>query len=465
MFLDLQLFPEDKIALIDDKKEPISFKKLIEKSEDFYSKIRKRTLVFILADNSIESFVAYYSCLSNGIVPLLLNYKIDADLLTKLITKYEPECLFFPKTRLEELSYDPLLEYEDFVLVKTGFNETPLNSQLALLLPTSGSTGSPKLVRHSLGNLEFSATTVGQVFSIGPDDVAIAFLPMYYTMGLSVINSHLKAGAKVVLTNRSLTDREFWNTMREEKVTSFTGVPYSFEILDKLRFSRMQLPDLKIITQGGGKLKEDLFEKFALLAEEKNVKFIPTYGQTEGSARMAFLSPEKVLEKKGSIGKAIPSGYLSVINDNGDELKESGVSVEGEMIYKGPNVTMGYAENIEDLLKGDENFGFLKTGDIVRRDEEGYFFIIGRKKRFLKIFGLRVSLDEIEGLVKSRFHVECVCSGSDDQLIIAVNDPENHQKVKEYVSSKTGLFHGVIQVVYQAEFKRNETGKIILNDF
>lgn len=463
MFLDLENHPKNNIAIVDDSKEAVSFAELIERSNRFFDFIKKRTLIFILADNSVESFVAYYSCLNNQVVPLLLNYRIDSGLLKILIETYHPEFLFLPKSRMDELEGVFVKDFKEFVLVKSKYPEVPSNHQLALLLPTSGSTGSPKLVRHTLRNLEFSSSSVSQFFSIHSDDAAIAFLPMYYTMGLSVINSHLKAGSKVVLTNLSLTDREFWNTMREEKIAVFTGVPYSYEILEKLRFSRMNLPDLKIITQGGGKLKEDLFDKFTVIAQEKGIKFIPTYGQTEGSARMSFLAHDKVLEKKGSIGKGIPGSYLGVINEFGEEILDRDTIVEGEMIFKGENVTLGYAESKEDFLKGDENNGYLVTGDIVKRDEEGYYFIIGRKKRFLKIFGLRLSLDETEILIKSRFNVECVCSGSDDELIITTDNPDNQKEIKDFITTKTGLFHGVIQVVYQAEFKRTATGKIDLN--
>lgn len=463
MFLNLETHPKNSTAIVDDSKEPVSFGELIERSNRFYDFIKKRTLIFILADNSVESFVAYYSCLNNQVVPLLLNYRIDAGLLKILIETYQPEFLFVPKSRMNELYCFFVKDFKEFVLVKSIYPEVPLNHHLALLLPTSGSTGSPKLVRHSQRNLEFSASSVSQLFFTNPEDSAIVLLPMYYTMGLSVINSHLKAGAKVVLTNLSLTDREFWNIMREERVTVFTGVPYSYEILDKLRFSRMNLPDLKIITQGGGKLKDGLFDKFVLISQEKGIKFIPTYGQTEGSARMSFLAHDKILEKKGSIGKGIPGGYLGVLNELGEEILETDIQVEGEMIYKGENVTLGYAASKEDLLKGDDNRGYLITGDIVRRDEEGYYFVIGRKKRFLKIFGLRVSLDEIESMIKSHFDVECVCSGSDDELIIATDNPTNQKEIKDFIATKTGLFQGVIQMIYKADFKRSATGKIDLN--
>lgn len=463
MFLELENQLPQKIAIVDDSKGILTIGDIVEKSKTFFEVLQKRTLIFILADNSIESFLAYYACLNYDIVPLLISHRIDKTLLDRLIQEYHPEFLFLEKSSIEEKNQILIPGFEKYSLKQTGYLPPSMLNELAMLLPTSGSTGSPKLVRHTKRNLEFSATSVAQFFSIQPDDSAIAFLPMYYTMGLSVINSHLKAGAKVVLTNLSLTDREFWNTMKEQKISTFTGVPYSFEILDKLRFSRMELPDLRILTQGGGKLNELLFEKFAQYAKERGIQFVPTYGQTEGSARMAFLASDKVFEKKGSIGKAIPGGYLSIVDEHGEEIIFSGTETEGEMIYSGSNVTLGYAETKEDLQKGDENREFLYTGDIVRRDSEGYFFIIGRKKRFLKIFGLRVSLDEIENLVKTGFDVDCLCSGNDEKLMITITDSNLLDKVKDYISKKTGLFHGAIQVVYQESIKRNETGKVILD--
>lgn len=465
MYLDIENHPVDKVALVDDSKESITYGDLITKSLEIYNSIKKRTSLFILSDNSLEPFVAYYSCIQNKVVPLLLNSAIDIELLKNLIDSYQPEFLFLPNTRINEFPFVKVTGFGTYSLVATGFSTVPLHQDLAMLLPTSGSTGSPKLVRHSYENLEFSASKVAVLFSMNPDDIAIAFLPMYYTMGLSVINSHLKAGAKVVLTNLSLTDRGFWDLMKNERISIFTGVPYSFEILDKLRFYRMNLPDLKIITQGGGKLKENLFEKFASFALEKGMKFIPTYGQTEGSARMAYLSHDKVIEKKGSIGQPISEGYLSVIDENGYEIMSDTTEAVGEMIYKGKNVTLGYASTFQDLLKGDENHGILHTGDIVRRDADGYFFIIGRKKRFLKLFGLRVSLDEIEHLVKTNFDLDCVCSGSDDKLTVWLTDHSMVEEVKDFISFKTGIFRGVVHVSFREEIKRNAAGKVILTDF
>ncbi|TNE80911.1 MAG: o-succinylbenzoate--CoA ligase [Bacteroidetes bacterium] len=467
MFLELDRQKPNKIALVDDERQ-ITYGELILRSNELFTKLGKRGFVFILADNSIDSYTCYYMCLNNGLVPLLLSNSIDSGLLRNLYNKYEPDFIFLPSKRREELELTPIVEVGGFTLAKTAYNGTLLNPLLSMLLPTSGSTGSPKLVRHSLENLEFSAEKVGQVFHIDSNDAAIAFLPMYYTMGLSIINSHLRYGAKVVLTNRSLTERKFWEIIKEENITNLTGVPYTFEVLDKLRFSRMDLPSLKILSQGGGKLRLDLFKKFALLAEEKGIQFIATYGQTEGTARMAFLNPERNLDKLGSIGKAIPGGNLGVINSNGEEIKERNKLVEGEMIYKGKNVTLGYAEGKVDLMKGDEHHGYLKTGDIVRRDEEGYYFIIGRKKRFLKIYGLRISLDETEFLVSNEFGVECLCQGTDDKLIVIVpkiieQKSVEQMDIRKFIENKTGIFHAAIEVNIVTEISRSNTGKILFS--
>jgi long-chain acyl-CoA synthetase len=460
MYLDVDLQEGERIAAVDDTGRQLSYQELIEESRSFYNQIGKRTLVFILANNSIESLVSYFACLNHSVVPLLLSSNIDKELLHALLNTYFPEYIWLPSSRLEEVGNHTVeSQTVSYSLIKTT-NETPqLNESLAMLLPTSGTTGSPKLVRHSLRNLSFSAESVSTFFEINPEACAVAFLPMYYTMGLSVINSHLKAGAKVVLTNYSLTDRLFWSAMKEHKVSTFTGVPYSFEILDKLRFTRMDLPALEIVTQGGGKLKGDLFLKFAEYATNTGKKFIPTYGQTEGSARMAYLDYSMVSKKAGSIGKAIPGGKLEVIDDNGDELMEP--EVTGEMVYYGENVTLGYAESLEDLQKGDENKGYLKTGDIVKRDSDGYYFIIGRSKRFLKIYGLRIALDEVEHLVRTKFNLECICSGTDELLQIGIDDISQSEQVIDFVCQKTGLFHQSMSVQQLSELKRNEAGKII----
>ena len=226
-----------------------------------------------------------------------------------------------------------------------------------------------------------------------------------------------------------------------------------------MRFERVKIPSLRIVTQGGGKLSDILWDKLVSYAVSNNVQFIPTYGQTEGSARMSYLDSHYTLSKKGSIGKAIPNGTFEVWDSQGNPIPQT--EAEGELIYKGGNVTMGYAENLSDLIKGDERQGVLHTGDIVRRDVDGFYYIVGRSKRFLKIFGLRISLDEVELLLKNNFELDCYCSGTDEMLIVYINRENVLSDVKSWLSQKLNLFHQAIEVKYIPEIPRNDTGKVI----
>lgn len=462
MFLDLEKKNREKVAVIDDSKAAMTFGEICDCVDDFKMHLPERTLTFILAENSIGSLLGYLSMLSNRIVPLVLSRNTDKGLYENLYETYQPAYLWAPIELVDELGGEVLWESWNYVLIKTGLTAPDLYDNLSFLLPTSGSTGSPKLVRHTYRNVEANARNVSLMFKMKGDERAMASLPMHYTMGLSVIVSHLYSGSTVVLSNRSLMDMNFWKTMKDERITSFTGVPFSYEIMHKLRiFRRMEFPDLKIITQGGGKLSEDIFRECCEYAERTGKQFIPTYGQSECTARMAFLEPEMASKKQGSIGKAEPNGQLSIIDEQGNESFEGDAT--GEMIYRGENVTMGYAYCKEDLLKGDENFGVMHTGDIAHRDADGYYFILGRMKRFLKIFGLRIGLDEVENLVKTNFDTDCLCTGTDELLTIHITNKGITEQVSEFIEKTTHLFKKNIEVVYIPEIKRNEAGKVILH--
>lgn len=461
MFLDLDKKPKDKAAAIDDSGSMLTYGEMCDFSARFARALPERTLIFILAENRIGSLLGYTSALSLGIVPLVISAKTEQSLYENLRNLYSPAYLWVPEEMVEHLGYaNTGFAAWGYVLVKTDLTPPELHKDLALLLPTSGSTGSPKLVRHSYRNIEANAFNVLRLFGLTENERPMAALPMHYTMGLSVIASHLLAGATLILSGRSLLDKGFWQLMREQRVTSFTGVPYSYELLSKLRFFRMDLPDLHTITQGGGKMTGELFKACADYAEQKGKRFIATYGQTECTARMAYLPAELAATKTCSIGIAEPGGQLTIIDKDGVETFEG--EAEGEMVYRGENVTMGYATCAEDLLKGDENHGVMHTGDLARRDADGCYFIIGRMKRFLKIFGLRIGLDEVELLVKSSFDTDCYCGGTDEMLIISVTNAAVADKVADLVEEKTHLFHKNITVRTVNAILRNEAGKVII---
>jgi len=286
---------------------------------------------------------------------------------------------------------------------------------------------------------------------------------MSYTYGLSIINSHLWEGASIILTQKALVQKEFWHQFKEYGATSFGGVPYIYEMLEKLRFFRMDLPVLRTMTQAGGKLSPELHRRFAEYAQTNGKKFIVMYGQTEATARMSYLPAEKSLEKYGSMGIAIPGGEFSLIDVDGNVITEP--EVIGELVYKGANVTLGYAESGADLIKGDERGGVLLTGDMAKRDADGYYYIVGRKKRFLKIFGSRVNLDETERLLNDAFEgLSCACGGVDDRMKIFITDTAASDKVKKFLTEKTGINHIAFNVVVIDKIPRNETGKILYSE-
>ena len=267
MILKSDYVKNNNPAFVDIDENSMSYKALFDFCNLFFQQINKRTLIFILSENTIGSVAGYVASLETKIVPLLLNSSTEVKLRENLMAIYKPEFLWIPERMIKDFDYEVVFTSYDYVLLKTDFETPILNDSLSLLLPTSGSTGSPKLVRHSYENIEQNAKNICEVFTIKNTDRSLAILPMYYTMGLSVITSYLYGGATVLLFNGSLTDAAFWKFLKEQKITVFTGVPYSFEILSKLRFLRMDLPELKIISQGGGKLSTELFNDFALFLD------------------------------------------------------------------------------------------------------------------------------------------------------------------------------------------------------
>ena len=447
-------------AVINDDGESISYAKLDELSKYLERKIPKRSLVFSLNRNSLGSLVGYFSFMRNKVVPLMLEVNIDFELLEKLISTYTPQYLWLPTTNVSKFPEAQvvcsLLDYSLVKLNNSGI--ITLNDDLALLLATSGSTGSPKLVMISYENIQSNALSILDYLAIDQNERPITTLPMSYSFGISIINSHFYAGATLLLTDRSFFDREFWAFLKKQKATSLSGVPYTFEMLKKLRFFRMELPSLVTLTQAGGKLNDELNKEFSEFCLEKGKRFFVMYGQTEATARMSYLPPELSLKKLGSMGIAIPGGEFSLIDIEGNTIEEN--NIVGELVYKGQNVSMGYAECIEDLAKGDRNKGILVTGDMAKRDDDRFYYIVGRKKRFIKIYGNRVNLDETERLLKS-IVPDCACTGQDDLMEIYITKKDRLEEIRNYISSKTGIHKKAFDVKITGEIPKNASGKTI----
>ncbi len=461
MILNVDKREGSSLAVLDSVGNRLTYGELVSFSKELGKGMLGRSLAFVLVGNDVGGIAWSIGLISAGIVPLLLNPKIDGELLSRLCEVYQPRYLCLASDESERFGFERVTSKFGYSLLKTGNTNYSLHEKLSHLLPTSGSTGSPKLVRHSYENIEASALNISTFFELKKSDRALLVLPLYYTMGLSIVFSHLYAGATILATDLSMTQREFWVFLREQKATSFTGVPYSFEILRLMRFFKMDLPDLELLTQGGGKLAKELNLQFLDYVQRTGKRWIATYGQTEGTARMAYLAPEFAMVKCGSIGKAVPNGELYLTDPEGRVIEES--NREGELCYRGRNVTLGYALSKEDLLKGDEWQGHLKTGDLAYRDDDGFYYIVGRTNRFLKLYGMRVGLDECEQIVKSRFSIECACVGTDVRMIVYITDPLLTERVKGELVERTGIVASAFEVRVILEIPRSGAGKILYN--
>ena len=362
-----------KTALLDEFGKSMTYDVLNSEAYVLAERVGHRCLVFCLCRNEIGSVLGYTAFVNNGIVPVMVNSHLEEALLENLLKTYSPEYLWVPKDQVELFpGMDVEHEAYDYALLKTGYEvKYALYDELALLITTSGSTGSPKLVRQSYTNLLDNAQSIAEYLKLDDTERPITTLPMNYVYGLSIINSHFLVGATLLLTDKGLMQKEFWNFFKEAEATSFGGVPYTYEMLDKLRFYRMKLPSLRTMTQAGGKITPELHEKFAAYAAEQGKNFVVMYGAAEATSRMGYLPPERAVEKKGSMGIPIPGGKFRLIGADGQEITEP--LTTGELVYEGKNVTLGYAERGEDLVLGDERHGVLETGDMAQFDEDGFY--------------------------------------------------------------------------------------------
>lgn len=460
---DLEQFGA-RTALVDEFGNRLTYGALDAQAQDLAQSVGRRCLVFCLCRNEIGSVLGYVAFINNGIVPVLLNSHLESALLDNLLSNYEPTYLWAPADQAGQFpGMEAVHEAHGYVLLKTGYSkEYPLYPELGLLLTTSGSTGSPKFVRQSYVNVLDNARSIVKYLELDETERPITTLPMNYTYGLSIINSHLLVGATLLVTDKGLMQKEFWSFFRDQEVTSFGGVPYTYEMLDRLRFYRMKLPSLRTMTQAGGKILPELHEKFAAYAAQQGKKFVVMYGQCEATARMGYLPPDKAVEKKGSMGIAIPGGRFRLVGADGSEVTTPFTT--GELVYEGRNVTLGYAEKGEDLALGDERHGVLETGDMAQFDEDGYYYIVGRKKRFLKIYGNRVNLDEVDRLIRGQFGIEAASAGVDDHMYIFVTDEKLAGPVRDFVIGKTKLNPVAFKTIVIGEIPKNDAGKTLYKE-
>ena len=401
----------DGTAVVDEGRE-VSYRELAALSADAVKGLKPQTVKVVVNGQDLATVATFVGCVNSGVVPLMVPATMDPALLARLRSMYEGK---------------------------------PTSPDLALLLTTSGSTGSPKLVRISRANLRADNEMSERLFSLDAATRMTMILPICYAWGLSVACAVLKAGGALVMTRRTVMDAELADVMLAAGATHLAGVPYMYEVLDRFRFFERKFPALRGLLVSGGALAPALRRKFAEEAKARGISFSEGYGQTETTGVMSTIRTDLLPERIGSIGRAGEGGRFTID--------------DGELVYEGPIVAMGYAVCAEDLLKGDEWKGVRRTGDLASIDAEGYVTLSGRASRFLKIFGNRVSLDEVENLVKDGFPgAGCAATGADGDLrvFVASAAPE---EVERFLVAKLHFNATVMKVRAVDAIPLNANGK------
>ena len=391
-----------------------------------------RRLVLLETRNDVDTLVSYLGALAGGHVVLPMPAGREH---TAIMDTYDPDVVI-DGTRIHE---------------RRPGTSADLHGDLALLLSTSGSTGSPKLVRLSASNLIANARAIAEYLDIVDTDRAATTLPMSYCYGLSVIHSHLLVGAGLILTDTSVVDDEFWELFRRHHGTSFAGVPYTFDLLDRVGFADMDLPELRYVTQAGGRLAPERVRAYAELGERTGWRFFVMYGATEATARMAYLPTELASSRPGCIGVPIPGGSFRI------EATDGWDDGAGELVYRGPNVMMGYAQNRADLALG-RTMDELRTGDIARQGDDGLYEVIGRASRFVKLFGLRIDLQRLETELSGQ-GVTAMCAADEDRVAVTYQGDWSASEVTRTVSDVAGIPPASVAAVRVDSLPRTSSNK------
>ncbi|NUT36363.1 MAG: AMP-binding protein [Hamadaea sp.] len=393
-------------------------------------------VMFAHFPTTVDAIVGYLGALLAGRPICLLDPDLHDDIRDGLVARFEPGVVTSgrgePPVGYSAGAYAGLPAW-----IRDVPSATTPHPDLGLLLTTSGSTGDPKLVRLSSAAIGANARAIAQALGIDGGDVAVTSLPLFYSYGMSVLNSHLISGATVLVQPRTLLEREFWNDVTAHKVTSLAAVPYQYEMLKRLRFDPARYPALRTLTQAGGRLRSELITDFHGRMAAVGGRMFVMYGQTEAGPRMTTLPADQLPAKVGSVGPAIPGSSLAIRTDDGAETTEPDVT--GEVIFRGPAVMMGYAQSAPDFANPDELGGRLSTEDLGHLDADGCLWITGRLKRMGKVFGIRVNLDDVERLLTGCPPVAAI--PGDDRLTIFVESAESDwpAKIKSRLAEELGI--------------------------
>jgi acyl-CoA synthetase (AMP-forming)/AMP-acid ligase II len=409
-----------------------------------------RSVAVLLCDRSVATVAAYLGALRRGVVPLLLDGRTKALVLARTIEAYAPRYVLADPS-VAPPGYAPARQIgAKSLFERVDPGDHPFHEKLALLIPTSGSTGDPKCVRITGANIEACTRSVVAYLGMTPDRVTVSLLPFHYSYGLSVLHNTAFVRGSMVLTEQSILERSLWQRIEDSGVTDMAGVPFTFETLRRIRLSEQILANLVCVTQAGGALAPRLTRHFWEYFSGHGVRYFTMYGQTEAAPRISYVPPDRAMEKLGSVGIPIPGGRVAIV----EGVTGSG---EGELVYEGPNVALGYAQTRADLADGDRFGGRLHTGDQARIDADGFITIVGRKTRFIKLHGISVNLDHAESVLRNA-GADCMLVGKENCLVVCTTGTDL-ESVRAALDANFDFHPSVVRIVRCETLPRTTSDK------
>ena len=452
------------LAIVDDKNFKLTYAQTLNETNRIKKEIKQRSLILIISDNSIGFLISYIFCILNNHVAIILDSKTSRENLIKIFKNYQPNFIFLQNESsgiFKKFCKNGLIFFNQRLMKNNFKKKNKLNKDLSLLLPTSGSMGVAKFVKLSKENLKFNTNSIIKYLKIKKNDVAITNLPVGYSYMLSIINSHFEAGGSIITTKYSIIEKKFWEIIKKNKITSFNGVPYTYEILNRIGLKKLKVKSIKYFTQAGGKIEKNLLIKILDFCKKNKLKFFSMYGQTEASPRISYLQPKFSNKKIGSIGKAIPGNKIYLVNKKREKITKP--FSEGEIACEGKNVFIGYSKNYKDLINNNNKKFVLYTGDLGYFDNEGFFYITSRVNKVAKIFGYRIDTGALENFMSQKGY-KIKCLSNNKKIFIFTEKKYKKETLVTTISKESNLHIDTFELIKLKKFPRTSNNKINYNE-
>jgi len=414
---------------------------------------------------SPPSSIAYLGAMYAGLVPVPIEEGVLISSLSGLLKGTGARAVWTEKdSRIEGITDTGVLALHGYPDEKRTDAVPPApreENDLAVLVATSGSTGVPRFVMVSHGNLTANTEAIIRSQDLGADERAMLILPVSYCFGASVLHTHLYQGGGVVFDRRFMFPDKVLHAIQKHECTTFAGVPTVYNIL--LRRSNLRsipMPSLRRFLQAGGPLAPQRVAE--MRGAVPTTKFYVMYGQTEATARISCLDPEHLKEKLGSAGRPLDNLTIHIVDEDGKNLP---AGQTGEIIVRGPSITLGYLDEPEESRRAF-NDGWLRTGDLGHLDADGYIWIDGRKGTFLKIRGVRVSFAEVEAKVAAVPGVyECAAAAvphpeAGEALALYIVPDKDAREVVEHVRRSLPTYWTCESIDIVSEIPKTARGKL-----